>query len=156
MDFILAQCSKQFFFIADWIAAISCEEPSFYSGYQIDGTGLAAHTNNLLLDKYGMKISRRNGDATNICTLHSWSVLRFYISNISSYQKVILILKNNSTGVWVQQKLHALVICWTSSHVISCTDIHRNTHVCHMYTRIFRSQSVTIERNCKIAQEPYC
>lgn len=135
---------NRFFFIAYWITVTSCEEPSFQSEAQTDGTGLAAHTYYLLLVKYGMKVIGRNKDTTNICTLHSSSAARFCISSISSYQKDTVIWENNSTCVRIQQNLDAWVTCWTSLHVIFCTDIRSSTHVYHMDPCTFRSESGTI------------
>lgn len=91
-----------------------------------------------------MKVIGRNRETTDIFKLHSWSALRFYISSISSHQKDTIVSENNSTHVWMQQNLDAQVTSWTSLHIIFCIDIHRNTHVYHMYTYIFRSQPVTI------------
>lgn len=102
------------------------------------------HTYNLLLDTYSMKVIGRNRDTTDICKLHSWSALRFYISSISSHQKDTIVSENNSTCVWTQQNLDTQVTRWTNLRITFCIDIHRNTHVYHMYTYIFRTQPVTI------------
>lgn len=91
-----------------------------------------------------MKVIGRKRDATDICKLDSWSALRFYNSSISSHQKDTIVSENNSIPVWTQQNLNTQVTFWTSLHILFCTDIHRNTHVYHMYTYIFRSQPVTI------------
>lgn len=91
----------------------------------------------LLLKTYGMKVIVRNRDTTSVCKLLSRAALRFYLKHFIRKTPQY----DNSTRVWMQRNLDAQVTCWTSLPITFSKDLHRNTHVHHMHTQIFRSHT---------------